>query len=311
MELRHLRYFVSVAEELHFGRAARRLHMSQPPLSQQIRQLEAEVGADLLLRSRHGVTLTPAGEALLPEARATLEHADRALAAARRSGDVATTHVELGFVSSASYLLPRLLPELRRLVPDLSLSVHEGSTTEQVEMLRSGTLSVGLLRPPVIGTGIAALTVAEESLVVALPVGHPLAERAALELRDLVGEPFVLFARAHGHALFDQISSACRDAGFVPDIAQVSKSMGTIVDLVAGGLGVSLVPASVARPMAGVIFREPSDLRVKVALDVAWHEEAPHPQLVDAVVQAARHAVGAVAVGPPVAAAGRGDAPDA
>lgn len=288
MELRHLRYFVAVAEEGHFGRAARRLSISQPPLSQQIRKLEDEVGAPLLSRSPHGVTLTAAGSALLPEARLAIAQADRALAAARRGARDRGGHLDLGFVSSASYLLPRLLPALRAIAPELSLTVHEGSTSQQVELLRSGALTAGLLRPPVVGTGLVTRTVAREPLIVALPLGHPLAARAKLDLAELIDEPFVLFERDLGHALYDQITSACRAAGFIPDVAHMSNAMTTIVHLVAGGLGVSIMPASVAQAADGVVFKAAKGLGVNVALDLTWREETAEHPVIAAVLEATR-----------------------
>ncbi|MDW5595064.1 LysR substrate-binding domain-containing protein [Conexibacter stalactiti] len=291
MELRHLRYFVSVAEEGHFGRAARRLHMSQPPLSQQIRRLEEEVGAPLLSRSPNGVALTPAGRALLPEARLALAQADRALAAARRGARHDGDHFELGFVSSASYLLPRLLPAVRALSPGLSLAVREGSTTQQVELLRSGALAAALLRSPIVGSGLVTRTVTREPLIVALPATHTLAEHRELTLIDLADEPFVLFERDLGHALFDQITSACRTAGYVPDVVHTSSAMATIVHLVASGIGVSIVPASVAQTAAGVVFRSAGDLRAHVALDLTWREDSSDDAAIATVLQAARQSL--------------------
>lgn len=294
MELRHLRYFVAVAEEQHFGRAARKLHISQPPLSQQIRRLESEVGSALFLRTQRGVTLTPAGEALLPEARSTLEQGDRALAAARRGAQDPTVHLELGFVSSASYLLGRILPALRRIAPELSISVREGSTSQQVEMLRSGVLTVGLLRAPVIGTGVATQRIHAERLLVALPAEHPLAGVPRLALTDLAEEPFVLFDRHLGHALFDQITGACRDAGFVPEIVQTSSSLVTVAHVVAGGIGVSIVPESAAHATDGVVFRCADGLDARVDLDVAWRasdRDEPAPAIVTFVLDAARNAL--------------------
>jgi DNA-binding transcriptional LysR family regulator len=294
MELRHLRYFVAVAEELHFGRAARRLLISQPPLSQQIRRLEAEVGAPLFHRSRRGVELTGAGEALLPEARRTIEQSERALETARQGAQEPAPHIELGFVSSASFLLADLLPRLRRDAPSLSIGLREGSTSQQVEMLRTGVLSLGILRAPVVGTGIATRTIVAEPLLVALPGDHPLADRPSLALRDLAEQPFVLFDRHLGHALFDQITGACRAAGFIPDVVQSTSSLVTVAHLVGAGVGVSIVPASVAHPAPGVRFRTAVDLDARVDLDLAWRAEADEREP-DAVRLVAAAAVAATA----------------
>src|SRR4051795_5181142 len=195
MELRHLRYFVAVAEELHFRRAAERLHMSQPPLSQQIRQLEEEVGAQLLLRNQHRVELTASGAAFLERAREILDAVEDAARQARRVQRGEVGRLAVGFVGSAMYsFVPELLRAFREHAPDIALRLHERGTTEQLRQLDDGRLDVGFLRTPGRWPGLSFETVLEEQVVVAMPDVHPLAQRPIVRLSDLTGE-------AHDRAL--------------------------------------------------------------------------------------------------------------
>ncbi|MFG3708663.1 LysR family transcriptional regulator [Micromonospora sp. NPDC047670] len=260
MELRHLRYFLAVAEHLHFGRAAEALGIRQPPLSQQIRALEEELGVPLFERSSRHVALTAAGEAFRDDARLSLAHAEAARLAARRVGRGDTGEVALGYVGSATLtLLPQILRRFRDRYPDVALALRELTTTEQARALRAGNLDVGLLRPPLADADAEALRVepvGAERLIAALPAGHPLAHRRTLNVRDLAGQPFVLSPRELGPGLHDQILDYCRRAGFTPRVTQEAVQMQSIVALVGGGLGVSLVPASVSRlRRADVVYR--------------------------------------------------------
>ena len=249
MELRHLRYFLAVAEELHFGRAARALGIRQPPLSQQIRALEDDLGVVLFDRSSRRVRLTPAGEAFRTDARRSLAAAEAARRAARRAGRGDIGDVVLGFVGSATYtLLPRILRAFRARYPDVHLTLRELPTSDQVEALRQGAIDIGLVRPPL--TGADALQVellGADGLSVALPTDHPLARGRDVAAHRLADEPFVLFPRRLGPGLYDQILTYCRQAGFEPRTVQEAVQMQTIVALVAGGIGVSLVPSSMTR----------------------------------------------------------------
>lgn len=297
MELRHLRYFVALAEELHFGRAAARLNMSQPPLSQQLKRLEDEIGTTLLLRTSRRVELTPAGTAFLPEARKTLAQANRAIEIAALASTGSTGHLAVGFVSSATDALPRVLRRFRELAPRVNIAVKEASSSQQIDLLRSGLLDVGLLRPPIAAADIHLETVADERLVIALPSDHRLADAEIPTLAVLSGEPFILFSREAGMGLYDQIIASCRNTGFSPQVAQVSGSMITIVGLVAGGLGVALVPESLARQAEGIVFRSAPDLAGTVPLAAAWHGAERSPAI-SALVRAAQTTV-ADGGGPP------------
>lgn len=257
MELRHLRYFLAVADELHFGRAAARLHISQPPLSQQIRQLEEELGFELFQRTRRRVRLTDAGRVFGEEARALLERLGRATAAARRVARGETGSLDVGFVASATYaILPRLYRRFRERHPGVSLTLSEMSTAEQVEALREGRIQVGLARSPVGDETLAAEPLRDEPLALALPSRHRLAARRSLALASAADEPFVLFPRQPRPGWVDVVQAACRGAGFRPIVAQEVLELSTAVTLVAAGVGVALVPESAqALRVAGVAYR--------------------------------------------------------
>jgi DNA-binding transcriptional LysR family regulator len=281
MELRHLRYFVAVAEELHFHRAAERLHISQPPLSQQIRALERELGVTLLERNRRHVTLTPAGAAFLEEARAILEATERAADTARRvaAGELGT--IRIGFVGSATFspTLPALLREFRDAYPDVDLRLRELQTSEQLESLAAGRIDLGVIRGPLgdsdLTAGLEQLVILRETLVAAVPEAHPLAAKARLRAADLRGESFVILRRHEAPGLFASMASVMRGAGGMPsDVLEVAE-MQTILGLVASGLGVSLVPASVGeaeRP--GLTFIALADPSPEIELALAWRATA-------------------------------------
>ena len=248
MELRHLRYLVAVAEELNFTRAAARLHIAQPPLSQQIRQLELELGVSLFHRTKHQVRLTDAGEAVLQEARQTLAQANRVGIAARRVSEGVSGNLQVGFSSSVPHtMLPAILRAFRSRFPDVRLTLHERSTEEQLESLAAGTIDVGFLRLPVEDAPAALVVkpILREALILALPKRHPLVRLGAVPVRALAKEPFILFPRHVAPGLYDQIGEICRRAGFKPAIAQEAMQIQTIISLVSAGLGVAIVPRSI------------------------------------------------------------------
>jgi DNA-binding transcriptional LysR family regulator len=281
MELRHLRYFVAVAEHLSFGRAAERLHISQPPLSRQIRGLEVELGAALLSRTRRSVRLTAAGAALLPEARRLLRDADALQAGARQlaSGQVGT--LALGFISVAAYnVLPELAPEFRRRHPGIRLALQEATSDVQLAALAQGELDVGLVLPPVDAPGLDYAPLLHDTLVAALPAGRG-GGKGPLALASLRDEPFILFPRPVGTSLHDQIVGACQRAGFAPRVEQEAIQMQTIVSLVAAGMGVALVPASLMNlRRTGVAYRPLTDRSSRIELGIAWRraDDAPAVQ---------------------------------
>ena len=258
MELRQLRYFVAVAEELHFRRAAERLHISQPPLSQQIRALEDELGFALLIRTRRRVQLTPAGEAFLGDARALLRELDGAVATARRIDAGQTGRLRIGFVGSALLsIVPGTVERFRASRPGVELELRERSTVDQLRAVGAGVVDVGLVRPPIEDErGLRAETVLRERTVAALPAAHPLAALARVPLRRLAVEPLVLFPSDQAPGFHDLLIEALAGAGADPRVIQYAPEMLTIIGLVAAGTGVSLVPASVSRlALDGVAYR--------------------------------------------------------
>lgn len=248
MELRHLRYFVAVAEELNFSRAAERLGIAQPPLSQQIQHFERELGVPLFLRTRRRVEMTEVGRALLGEARRTLDDAARIVTIAARAARGEAGSLRLGFSSAALYATaPAILRAFLARAPEVALSLLERSSEEQTEMLAAGALDAGFVRLPIANapSSIALRKVAREPLMIALPPGHRLARRRAVALGALAQQRFIMVPQAAARGLHDQIVALCRRAGFEPCVAQEATEAATIVSLVSAGLGVAVVPASV------------------------------------------------------------------
>lgn len=281
MELRHLRYFRAVAEELHFGRAAERLHIAQPPLSQQILQLERELGVTLLVRSTRKVELTAAGEAYLKRAVAILDAVDDAGAQARRIAEGVEGQLAIGCVGSATYsLLPRLVRALREELPGVDVSVRgEMLAPAQITALLTGEIDLALLRPPVEQPGVLVETVRRDRLLVALPEGHALAKRLELRVSDLRDQDFVAHAGHGRSAMSSVVTALCADAGFVPRIRHEVEETSTLVTLVSAGLGVAVVPEpTAALDIAGVCYRALAPARLGVDL-VAARAQANSPLL--------------------------------
>lgn len=261
MELRHLRYFRAVAEERHFGRAAARLHMAQPPLSQQIRQLESELGVTLLHRTTRRVDLTAAGEAYLVRVRAILQTVDAAGHEARRIHEGLEGQVVLGCVGSATYsLLPALARALREQLPGVDVTFRgEMLTPDQIAALRDGSIDLALLRPPEdLGDheDLDFRVLREDRYVVAVPEGHRLAERDRVRVTDLRDEGLLLHAGQGRSAMHAAVVRMCRDAGFEPVVRHEVAETSTLVTFVAAGLGVAVVPEPVAElGVAGATYR--------------------------------------------------------
>lgn len=282
MELRHLRYFVVLAEELHFGRAAEKLHISQPPLSMQIRALEEELGVTLFNRTQRHVSLTQAGQALLQEARQVLARMEQAVLVTRRAGRGEIGQLAVGFISVADYnVLPVVLREFRRRYPLVNLTLREATTDAQVADLVAGRLDVGFLLPPVAEPALESVPVLREPLIAALPEKHPLARgtgRLALErLRDA---PFILFPRPYAPGLYDDIVSCCKAAGFSPRVEQEAIQMQTIVSLVSAELGVALIPASLTHlRRTGVVYKPLKQATPLTEIHLAWRRGDDLPAL--------------------------------
>jgi DNA-binding transcriptional LysR family regulator len=277
MELRHLRYFVAVAEELHFRRAAERLHMSQPPLSQQIRQLEEEVGAQLLLRNQHRVELTASGAAFLERAREILDAVESAALEARRVQRGEVGRLAVGFVGSSMYsVVPERLSAFRARHGDVALRLHELGTTEQLRQLESGRLDVGFVRPQRARPGLVIEPVHSERIVVALPDRHRLAAQPRVHIADLAGEPVVLLTRAGAPGLRTALEPVTDEDSIIQEVAE----MQTVIGLVAAGVGISLVPESVrGMQRRGVTYRDLAEDAPTVELAVAYRAGDDSPVL--------------------------------
>jgi DNA-binding transcriptional LysR family regulator len=271
-ELRQLRHFVAVAEQLHFGRAAAALNMSQPPLSRSIQDLERRLGATLLARSRRKVELTPEGARFLEEAKRVLGQLERAVLEVGRMAAGASGRLRLGFVSLADYgVLPELLKAYKASRPGVSLALREMLSPEQAVALAAGELDFGLLLPPVAGD-LEHLVVQRERFVVALPSRHRLARaRGRIAVREIANEAFVMVPREIAPGLHDIVAMLAARAGFSPRVAQEAIQMQTVVSLVSSGLGVAVVPASVANlGRRGVVYREIGDAHPRLDLWLAW-----------------------------------------
>jgi DNA-binding transcriptional LysR family regulator len=271
MELRHLRYFVAVAEELHFSRAASRLHMAQPPLSQQIRQLEQELGVALFTRTKRRVEMTPAGGAFLEEARRVLAQAERGVRPAQRAGRGEIGHLAIGFVPSADLdLLPRVLRVWGAQFPHVEIELHALLPAAQVEALLDGRIHIGFVRLPLDDSGLAVESIQREPLLAVLPRGHRLARSVRVRLPDLAGDTMILFPRHIAPGYYDVFVNACRRAGFTPRVLHPG-SMQTNLALVSAGLGVSLLPASIRNlRRAGVVYRPLAPPVPQVEMAVAY-----------------------------------------
>jgi DNA-binding transcriptional LysR family regulator len=258
VELRQLRYFVAVAEELHFRRAAARLHVSQPPLSHQIQQLESELGCRLLSRTRRHVELTPAGEVFQNDPRRLMAELDGAVAAARRIGAGQTGRLRINFVGSALLsILPLAVQRFRAERPAVEIELAERPTAEQLRAVAGGAVDAGLVRTPIdLTEELRAQVVLRERSVAALPAEHPLARLRRVPLRRLAAEPLVLFPRSQAPGFHDVLVASLSTSGRMPQVVQYAPEMTTIIGLVAAGIGVSLVPESVARlGLEGVVYR--------------------------------------------------------
>jgi DNA-binding transcriptional LysR family regulator len=268
--------------------------MAQPPLSQQVRRLERELGVELFRRNRRRVELTPAGSALVPEARRTLAAADRALAVVEAVAAGSSGRLVLGFVGSLAHgVLPLLVRELRLRAPEIEIALREANTGQQIELLGLGLLDAGLVRPPIQAPGIELEVVGHEPLGAVLPEDHPLADAPAVALRALRDDPFVLFPREIGPGLYDQVIGLCRDAGFSPNVVYESSATATMVAMVEAGVGVSLLPSShVGTGSARFVPLAGGTYRAEIGLAWARPEHGEEAPLVSSVLAAARASLG-------------------
>jgi len=279
MELRQLRYFVAVAERLHFGNAARHLQVAQPALSRQIQSLEQDLHVQLLFRNKRRVQITPAGQVFLDRARGILSRAQEAVLAAQRASGGVTGSLRLGFVGYATYdVLPAVLHAFRGIAPNVELTLSEMTVQMQIEALTEKRIDVGLLRLPVKTKGLVFRVVSREPLLAALPHTHRLVSASVLRLSALAGEPFVLYPDQPRPSWTEFVVGLCQQAGFYPDVVQRTVEMQTTLSLVAAGIGISIVPGCVGNiQRKDVVFRRLIGTREKTELFVAHRERDPSP----------------------------------
>jgi len=281
IELRHIRYFLAVADELNFGRAAEKLGIAQPNLSQQIKALEDIIGAALFDRTQRSVRLTTAGEYFMVEARETLAHAQTAMIMARRAGRGEIGQVAVGYVGSATYTgaLVSIVSAFREDFPDVDIHLFEMEMQDQLRDIEAGKLDIGFIRPPIeLPIGIGSSLILQEELVVALSDRHPLAGRSAIDLSGLKDETFITPRHAANVSFNKYTTDACLAAGFTPRIGRQAADFVTIVSMVAIGLGVALVPQSCHRlDLPGICYRPLSGTPILADLSLAYRRSEPSP----------------------------------
>lgn len=279
MDLRHLRYFQAVAEELSYSRAAERLRIAQPALSRAVQEIEAEFGANLLDRNRRGVRLTPAGRVLLREAGILFERWDEAMRRVRRTAAGEEGELRLGYIGPPTQpFLGRLLAEYRRRFPLVSLHLEERTPERVWEMLAKGRLSAAFTRPVATTevSGLRTLLLRKERFGAAVPAKHPLAKRRSAPWQTLAREPLVVLARREGVGSHDGIVAACRAAGFAPRLAYTPSLIGTVLSYVEAGAGVGIVPESVVTSEVPLSF-VPLSPAVTIPLVLGWPEDDDTP----------------------------------
>jgi DNA-binding transcriptional LysR family regulator len=274
MELRHLRYFIAVAEELHFGKAAAKLHIAQPPLSQQIQQLETELGFELFYRTKRRVELTEAGQVFLVQAQKIFQELEATIDRSRRIARGEIGELAIGFVSSAAYnVIPPILKAFRSLLPEVNLELKELTTKDQLQLLATEKLDIAFVRSPVEQPEFNAKIILWESLVLALPETHWLAKTEIIAASSLTQEAFIMFPRNLAPELYDRIIVLCQQANFSPQILQEAMQMQTIVSLVAAEMGIAIVPKSIENlQRTGVIYKPLQEATTQAAISLVWRK---------------------------------------
>jgi LysR family transcriptional regulator, benzoate and cis,cis-muconate-responsive activator of ben and cat genes len=279
MDLRHLRYFQAVAEELSFSKAAKRLHVAQPALSRAIKQLESSLGADVLERTRHMVRLTPAGAVLLHEVRLLLDQVEDISSRVRRTAAGEEGELRLGYIGPPTQpFLGSLLGEYRKRFPRVSVHLEERTPERVWEMVAKRRLSAALTRPVLVNEalGLRTVTLSEERLGIVVPTHHPLARRRSLGWSALQREPLIVLARREGIGLHDAVIAGCRQAGVIPRLAHTPSLIGTVMLYVEAGAGVGVVTESVVTPAPGLKFIRLKPV-LRVPLVFVWHEDDDSP----------------------------------
>lgn len=274
MKIRHMKYFVALAEELHFGKAASRLNISQPPLSQQIKQLETNIGVILFKRTKHKVELTNAGKVLLDEAYIILEQIDKAIKKTVKTEKGESGELILGFSSHSMFdVLPIILSDFYHKYPLVNVKVKQVSTSEQIQALNKGEIQAGLLCPPINDTSLCLKNIYEQKLILALPIDHPLNTNSnSIDIDCLNQYPFIMTPRNIGPGYYDNVISICFDVGFSPNIIQEANDLHTCISLVSTGMGIALVPASLKQyRKEGVVYKDINTHKT-IKTTIAWHQ---------------------------------------
>lgn len=292
MELRYLRYFVAVAEELNFTRAAARLHIAQPPLSQQIRRLEARLGVTLLHRTKRRVELTEAGRVFLHQAYQAIHSIEQGVQLAQRADRGEIGRLAIGFLVYTSYtLLPPILRAFRAQFPEVHVQLRLLTNTQQIPALRSGQIDLSFMRPPVDDPEIASKLISRERFILALPATHPLARKKTVSIKQFANDPFIMYAHELGPVFHNEIFGYCRKAGFAPKVALEVSQINAAVGLVGSGIGVALVPQSAQRlHLDDVVYRPLVERAPNVDVLLAWQGRRPS-QLLDAFIETAMQCV--------------------
>lgn len=273
--------FMAVAEELHFGRAAARLHISQPPLTKQIQQLEQAMGVRLLERTKRKVELTAAGRVFLDEVRAVLQQTEQAVELARKADRGETGHLAVGFIDAAIYsVVPSVVQRFTKRYPEVELSLTDLRIPNQVRAVAERQLDIGFVHPPVVHNALKVESILVEPLIVALPETHRLASEAEVALADLASEALIQFPRSINPCLYDEIVGLCRSSGFSPRIVREATPKQTIIGLVSVGLGVSLLPACLQNlRRSGVVYRPIQGRTLSIDTSIIYRHEQPSPVL--------------------------------
>jgi DNA-binding transcriptional LysR family regulator len=283
MELRHLRYFQAVAEELSFSKAARRLHIAQPALSRAVQEVERDVGVNLIDRNRRSARLTPAGKVLLQEIALLLDRLEESLRRVRRTAAGEEGELRLGYIGPPTKpFLGRILAEYRRRFPRVSVHLEERTPERVWEMVAKGRLSIGLTRPVLAheALGLQALLLRQERLCAALPPGHAWAEKSSLPWRSLAREPIILLARREGAGSHDAVLAACREAKFTPRLSHTPSLIGTVLQYVEAGAGIGIVPESVAaEKTAAEVKLVPLRPTQTIPLVMVWATDGEDPSV--------------------------------
>jgi DNA-binding transcriptional LysR family regulator len=287
LEIRHLRYFVAVAEELSFSKAATRLHMSQPPLSQQIKALEVGLGVTLFDRSRREVHLTEAGKILLAESKQILSSLNKAVSTTVRAASNEGGTVKLGFVTSAMFhVLPTIFKRVSNCFPGLEISVYDMSSRDQVEALLQERLDIGVIHSCPSVSGLNKVPIYTEPFILALPVGHELESSATITAEQLEKYPLIGFSREYSPSLYDAQVACCLAKGFRPTLVHHARTPLTIFQLIRLGLGISLVPKPYSRsPFPGIVFKELEGSAGQLHLFAVWRDDVSSERVKKVVEQ--------------------------